>query len=139
MAANSQKTAIPASRADHLKPYRWEKGQSGNISGRPVKKPITEYYSERVTEPLPEPIRRKLKLKKGATYGEALSLSLFMQAIKGKVAAAKEITDRIEGRPLQGLRIERDDGGPVQIEEMTTEEVDRRIAELEERILQRKG
>ena len=57
-------------------------------------------------------------MKKGATYGEALSLSLFMQAIKGKVAAAKEITDRIEGRPLQGLRIERDNGGPVQIEEI---------------------
>lgn len=41
------------SRVEHLKPFQWKKGQSGNIMGRPKSKTMKEYvreYLERLTD-----------------------------------------------------------------------------------------
>lgn len=41
------------SNTEHLKPYQWKKGQSGNVMGRPKGKSMKEYarqYLERMTD-----------------------------------------------------------------------------------------
>ncbi len=41
------------SSVEHLKPYQWKKGQSGNVLGRPKGKTMKEYarqYLERMTD-----------------------------------------------------------------------------------------
>jgi hypothetical protein len=57
---------------------KWEPGQSGNPSGRPKKKPITDRY-ERIV-------------------GDAIALAPARQAIKGETGAAREIREVLEGR-----------------------------------------
>ena len=91
----------------------WPKGKSGNPGGRPRKKPVTERYEELMTTPLPDEVRRKLKLEEGATYGDALAYRIFMAAITGKHEAAKEITDRVEGRAPQSMQISGPNGKPL--------------------------
>lgn len=92
----------------------WKPGQSGNPNGRPKKKPITARYEHRLEQPLPEPDRKKLCLPKGATWGDAIAASQVLQARKGNVLAAKEITDRVEGKVPQAITGE--DGEPVQMQ-----------------------
>ncbi len=78
----------------HFKP-----GQSGNPSGRPKK----------VANALDKALNRK-KLK-------AMANGIIDQAIKGDVAAFKEVADRVDGpvaRPITG-----ENGGPMQIEIVT--------------------
>ena len=36
----------PSNKADHLEPFRWKKGQSGNLKGRPKGKSMKEYSKE---------------------------------------------------------------------------------------------
>jgi uncharacterized protein DUF5681 len=99
----------------------WKKGQSGNPAtmfkpgrpgpGRPRKLPITDRYRKAVEEPLPDVIRLRLKLKKGATVGDAIARAMAWQAIRGDVPAVREITDRLEGRATE--RIELTDKHPT--------------------------
>jgi Family of unknown function (DUF5681) len=77
---------------------KWVPGQSGNPSGRPHKRPISDRYAEIVETILPDDVRNALGLPKGATYGEAIALGQARQAIKGKPEAAREIREAIEGR-----------------------------------------
>lgn len=60
--------------------YRWRPGQTGNPGGRP-KKRVTEAYLEELTE----------------TQLRAWAKSIVGKAIAGDVAAAREVTDRVEG------------------------------------------
>ena len=77
--------------AEWLKPYHFQKGVSGNPSGRP-KKPITDAYQELAEKPYPgDPENR--------TYAQRLAASSYESAIvKGNPASIKEITDRLEGK-----------------------------------------
>lgn len=50
---------------------------------------------------LPEDLRIGLKLKEGATYGEAIVLGQARAAIKVKTDAAREIADRFDGKARQ--------------------------------------
>jgi hypothetical protein len=80
--------------APWLDPHRFKPGQSGNPSGRPKKKPLTEAYEALMKQPIPgDP--------QGRTFAEAIAYSMATEAIKGKakVQAANEIADRIEGKP----------------------------------------
>ncbi len=89
--ANSEKKS---GRPENLTP--WVKGQSGNPAGRPKKKPITEAYERLLEEKVPgDP--------KGRTWAQALAESMMRQALKGKIQAAIEVTDRTEGRPSQAV------------------------------------
>jgi hypothetical protein len=102
----------PASLAN-LKPF--PPGQSGNPGGRPKTEPITHRYRMLAELPLPEARRKHLGLPKGATYGDALCLAQLDEAIEGSTSAAREIGDRLEGKPKQRLELTGEDGEPVEI------------------------
>jgi Family of unknown function (DUF5681) len=141
MAANSQETANPA---DHLKVYRWKKGQSGSLSGRPKRLPISDGYRDRAEEVLPERLRKWIikqapqlgeVLTKGSTWGDLVVIAQFMQAMKGKTEAAREIREAVGGKSPQRLRDEGPDSGPIEVRAESIEEVKKRIVELQESIL----
>lgn len=81
--------------ANYYKP-----GQSGNPSGRPKKKPITDRYKEALEVELPDGVRKTLGMHKGATMGDALARRMTIRAIEGRnaVEAAREIREAIEGK-----------------------------------------
>jgi len=84
----------------------WKPGESGNPSGRPKRKPITDAYIRLLNEPIPGD-------KEGRTFADALAQKILKEALNGKVPAASEITDRVEGKvtlPLSGP-----DGGPIEV------------------------
>lgn len=73
----------------------WQPGQSGNPGGRPRRKPITDAYKELLNA----------EDGKGNTGAQALAWSILRKALLGDVAAAKEITDRVEGTVRQAMDI----------------------------------
>jgi hypothetical protein len=83
-------------------------GQSGNPSGRPSRRRMSERYEDLLEQALPEDLRVGLKLKDGATYGDAIVLGQARAAIKGKTDAAREIADRVEGKARQQVDVKGD-------------------------------
>lgn len=83
-------------------------GQSGNPSGRPSRRRMSERYEELLEQALPEDLRVGLKLKPGATWGDAIALGQARAAIKGKTDAAREIADRVEGKARQQVDVKGD-------------------------------
>jgi len=81
---------------------KWKKGQpSANPSGRPKSKPLTDRYNLDLEAPIPDKLRRRLLLPKEAVMADAIVRTMIGQAITGpgRVEAAREITDRVEGKP----------------------------------------
>ena len=76
----------------------WKRGQSGNPSGRPRTKLISDRYAYIAEEKLPENIQNKLELEIGATYGDEVALQTFYAALEGDIAATREIREAIEGK-----------------------------------------
>lgn len=111
MAENSHKNSH--NKAAHLKKFRWPKGVSGNVGGRPKKRPISERYAIVAEIPLPEHIRRRMGLSPGATYAHAGALGIFLAAIKGRPGAAREIREAIEGKAPQRVDVVSEDRGPI--------------------------
>lgn len=68
----------------------FQPGQSGNPSGRPKSKPITEAYKAILADP---------------ANREALAKALLKHAKKGNVFAAKEMADRVEGKVVEQVEI----------------------------------
>ncbi len=86
-------------------------GQSGNPSGRPKRKPLTDAYMAILGKTIPPEVARKLDLPESATYAEVIAMSLAREAVKGKVNAAAEMADRVEGKVTQP--ISGPDEGPI--------------------------
>jgi Family of unknown function (DUF5681) len=86
---------------DKIKPYRFQPGQSGNPGGRP-RKYITEVYEQLALEPVPK--------RGGKTYAQLLALAQFRKALKGNTVAAKEVTDRLEGKARAVVELSRPKG-----------------------------
>jgi hypothetical protein len=119
-------------RIENLRPP-WKPGQSGNLSGRPKKRPITERYAYFLEVPVSDRERIKRGLPKGATYGDAIALGQMKRAITN-TQAAREIREAIEGRALQAVRIEEIEGDPSNSENQTIDDLKRNILELTEQI-----
>lgn len=95
-------------RIQNLRPP-WKPGESGNPSGRPKKRPISDRYNSIAETPLSEKRRLELGLWKGATYADALATRLFDAAIDGNFRAAREIRQAIEGHssePSEAVQFE---------------------------------
>jgi hypothetical protein len=80
-------------------PYRWKKGQSGNPSGRPKSKTLSDAYRMKLEEPVPND-------PEGRTWAELIAEAQIRDAVRGNVQAAREIADRTEGRARQAIEIE---------------------------------
>ena len=92
-------------------PYRFKPGVSGNPGGRPKKRPISDRYAEIAEREMSEEDRVKYGLPEGATYGDALAIVTFRAALAGKIEAAREVREAIEGKTPQRQEDHRH-GGP---------------------------
>lgn len=70
---------------------KWKPGQSGNPSGRPKKKPITEMYERILADP------ENLRMIEAATMNALKKGNMAM------VLQLREITDRVEGKVTQPI------------------------------------
>ena len=77
--------------APQLDPYKFKPGQSGNPSGRPKKKPITEMYERILNDP-----------KNIAALEKAVNKAL-SRGQMAMVLQLKEMTDRVEGKVTQPI------------------------------------
>jgi len=75
--------------SQNLRP--WPKGTSGNPAGRPRNTKLTAALRELLGKPDPHD-------KAGRTYAEVIAEAMVLKACQGNVGAAKEITNRTEGR-----------------------------------------
>lgn len=78
-----------------LAPYRWQKGQSGNPGGRPRQKPISDAYKQAL----------QFTDANGVTFAQLIAQAMLEKAMRGDVAATKEVTDRVEGSVRQAMDI----------------------------------
>lgn len=76
---------------DALRANLWEKGQSGNPSGRPKKKPITEMYERLLANP------------ENLAAIEAATMKALRNGNMAMVLQLREITDRVEGKITQPI------------------------------------
>jgi hypothetical protein len=66
-------------------------------------RPLTAAFIRVGESKLPEHWRKKLGLWLGATWFDGLAAGMFRAAVKGDVAAARELREAIEGR-ANGIR-----------------------------------
>jgi uncharacterized protein DUF5681 len=85
--------------SQNLKP--WPKGVSGNPGGRPKKKLVTDELERLLQVEAPD--------AGGKTWATVIAQALLQQARKGDVRAFAELTNRIEGKPLQPVELRGDD------------------------------
>jgi hypothetical protein len=99
-------TRTPNARSlQNLRPP-WKPGVSPNPGGRPPTKPVTDAFMKLFFEKRPEDTL-------GRTYGEFYVLALFLKAIKGDLAAAIVIADRLEGKTVQPVALTSTPGEPL--------------------------
>jgi hypothetical protein len=120
MPANTQKTGFRGPSPDVGKPYRWKKGQSGNPSGRPKSKTLSDAYKNKLEELVPND-------PEGRTWAEIIAEAQIRDAVRGNVQAAREIADRTEGRARQAIEFE-DKTLTNAFERMTREELEKYAA-----------
>jgi len=99
-----------------LKPP-WKPGESGNPSGRPKRRPITDSYIEMARQKMPLEMCKQLGMKPGSTYAQAVARAQFIKAMKGEVRNASEIREAIEGNATQRVKHEIVDK-PLTLEEL---------------------
>jgi hypothetical protein len=102
--------------AEEGKAHRWRKGQSGNPSGRPKSKTLSDAYKHKLEEAVPND-------PEGRTWAELIAEAQVRDAVRGNVQAAREIADRTEGRARQAIEFE-DRTMTQAFDRMTTEELE---------------
>jgi len=74
--------------AEHLKPYWFQTGQSGNPGGKPSKKPMSQALNNELDRTYKDSTKREHVVKR-----------LVNMAIAGNIEAIKVIYDRMDGKP----------------------------------------
>jgi hypothetical protein len=59
---------------------------------------LTDAYAAILEKKIPAEVAARLKLLGRPTYAQVIAIALAQEAIKGKVQAAAELADRVEGR-----------------------------------------
>jgi hypothetical protein len=77
--------------------------------------------------PLDEDAQQAMRLPEGAAHGDAITLSLVRAAIEGKIDAAREVREAIEGKAKQrvGLAVPEQDPLADQLRNLPDEELER--------------
>lgn len=83
--------------AEHLAAYKWKRGQSGNPSGRPKKKWLTEAYEEMLERKLSDPVERM-------AFIEAQWQKLNSKGVVSTMLLEK-VLDRTEGKLTQPVDV----------------------------------
>lgn len=89
----------------------WKPGQSGNPAGRPRKRPLSDAYLRVLESPAPADMvvaLRQFGIRPGARWADILAVGMVKAAAHGDAAAAKEITNRLEGRVPVAVQIDSD-------------------------------
>jgi hypothetical protein len=82
-----------------IKPYQMKPGETITPGGRP-RKAVSRAYRDMLERPYPDDPR-------GRTGAELLAIAMFRKAVQeGDVAAAKEMTDRAEGKVTDKIEID---------------------------------
>jgi hypothetical protein len=116
MPENKHKSGFRGPSPDVGKSYQWKKGQSGNPSGRPKSKTLSNAYRNKLEEVVPND-------PEGRTWAELIAEAQVRDAVRGNVQAAREIADRTEGRAHQAIEFE-DKTMTQAFERMTIEELE---------------
>lgn len=82
------------------KGHRWQPGESGNPNGRPPK-------GTAITDVMRQMLEEKPEIKR------ALMSKLLEMAIKGDLAAIREVIDRMDGRAKQSVELSGDEQNPL--------------------------
>ena len=82
----------------NLRPF--SKGQSGNPKGRPRKDLFTKAY-----EKAAQLLTKDLGVKPTDTVADAIGKIVAREALKGKIQAATELANRIEGKPTTRVEL----------------------------------
>jgi hypothetical protein len=94
-------TRIPTKKQlEAIKPHEFKPGQSGNAGGRPRKGKFTDELELKAHELVPNDPEKR-------TWARVLAEQLFFAAARGNLRAFAEIADRIEGKTIQRVDIER--------------------------------
>lgn len=112
--------------AGNLAPYFFKPGQSGNPKGRGHTPDGFTAHLHRLLRKGYEPTEaRRLaaeksgidldRIESGATNAGAIAHVTLDLALRGDMAAIKEIADRTEGKPAQSVALTGGDGGPIGI------------------------
>ena len=99
----------------NLKP--WQPGQSGNPGGRPKKRLLDEALED-------------LLASNDAQAARDVAAALLKRARKGDIRAIQLIAERTQGKPKRAIEISGPEGGALEIDYMTDEQLDQRINEL---------
>lgn len=106
----------------------WKPGQSGNPGGRPSMKPITDALRTHGNAPY----SGKEARYRGFTNAQVLAIKQYDDAIEsGNTRAAIEIMDRVEGKTVQVQQHQGPSGGAINFTNLSLEDNEKRIAELE--------
>lgn len=81
--------------ADHLKPWHWKPGQSGNPKGPPKGKPIS------LLGILRKALEKVVNEKTGETVADQVIQALLVKSRKGSAQHIHEVFDRIHGKPKE--------------------------------------
>jgi len=95
----------------------WIKGKSGNPNGRPAKrKAISEAMREIIEgksismvvkyEENDEERTEKIKVSGNKNFAYGVAAMVISKAIKGDVHAARELIDRMEGKPTNDVKLD---------------------------------
>lgn len=96
-AGNSEQSSdLKAKRLANIAPHKFQPGQSGNPSGRPKKKPLTELYEQILNDPAMQPIIRKA-VKSAISRGQ---MAMVLQL--------REMAERVEGKVTQQVEVNGD-------------------------------
>ena len=105
MPENRHKTGFRGPSPDVGKATQFRPGQSPNPGGRPKRKPMTDAYSARLDQKVseyfgPDELARIPKKLRETTVADFIAYSVIGEVVAGrnKVHAAREITDRVEGK-----------------------------------------
>lgn len=113
---------------------RWEKGQpSPNPGGRPRKTILSSEYASVLAQPYPGD-------KKGRTFAQVIAWKIAMVAARGDIAAARELTDRTEGKVRREMEHPISEGGHIELSGVDpTERIMQLTKVLRERIQAREA
>jgi uncharacterized protein DUF5681 len=86
---------------------RFVPGRSGNPSGRPSTRVLTEELKKGLASPIPDALASELGLPPGSTFAEAITARLIRLAAAGEMPAIREVYERTEGKPPKEVVLEK--------------------------------